>query len=179
MLNLSSRNLSSHKLALAVAIFSLVIANCSQAGNGKIDACNLISAKQASHILGSKIKVHPMDSSLAGSNASSMCNFSGKHISDGFMLIAAHIQYTNAASEVKAQQKAAVSSIPPGIPKPSFANVKGIGDAAYLYKTPGTFQLHVLDHGNSIVINRNVTASTKAVNQAEQLARVALKQLMQ
>jgi hypothetical protein len=177
MLNLSSRNLSSRKIALAVAIFCLVIANISQARSGKIDACKLISASQASHILGSKIKARTIDTSAAGPNAASMCGYSSKHINNGFMLIAGHIKYANAANEVKAQQKLAASHTPPGITKPSFASVKGIGDAAYLYKTPGAFQLHVLAHGNSIVINRNVAANTKLISQAKQLARIALKQL--
>ena len=170
-------NLCSRKMALAVAILSLAIANNSQAGSGKIDACKLISASQASHILSSKIKARTIDTSAAGPNAPSMCSYISRHISDGFMLIAGHIKYSNATREVKAQQKIAASHIPPGIPKPTFANVKGIGDAAYLYKTPGSFQLHVLAHGYSIVINRNIAASTKVISQAKQLARVALKRL--
>jgi hypothetical protein len=177
MKNLRMFNQSPRKISLAVALLCLVITNITVAGSGDIDACKLISASQASHILGGEIKAHQMDTSAAGPEAGSMCNYSGKHISDGFMLIAAHIQYSNAASEIKAQQKAAASNIPPGIPKPSFSNVKGIGEAAYLYITPGTFQLHVLDHGISIVINRNVAVNSKTVEQAKQLARVAIEQL--
>jgi len=169
--------MSSRGIVLAVAVLSMALTSISQAASGKIDACKLISASQASNILGTKVKARPIDTSAAGPGAGSMCNYSGKHMSDGFMLIAAHVKYTNAASEVKAQQKTAASSIPPGIPKPSFANVKGIGDAAFLYKTPGTFQLHVLDHGTSIVINRNVTASTKTVDQAKQIAVAVLAHL--
>ena len=170
-------NLSSHKMAVAIAILSLAIANISQARSGKIDACKLISASEASHILGSKIKARAMDTSVAGPNAASMCSYSSRHINNGFMLIAGRIKYSNAAHEVKAQQKIAASHIPPGIPKPSFTSVKQIGDAAYLYKTPRAFQLHVLAHGYSIVISRNVATSTKFINQAKQLVRVALKRL--
>lgn len=162
---------------LLFAVFSISLTGICQASNGKIDACKLISAAQASKILGSKIKARAMDTSAAGPNAASMCSYSSMHINDGVMLIAGHIKYSNAAREVKAQQKIAASHIPPGIPKPSFTSVKGIGEAAYLYKTPGAFQLHVLAHGYSIVINRNVAANNKVINQAKQLARLALKRL--
>ena len=87
------------------------------------------------------------------------------------------IKHANAATEVARREKEALSDTPPGIPMPSFTNIKGLGDAAYLAKTSAYFQLHVLAHGAVIVINRNVTASAKSVEQAEQLARVALKRL--
>jgi len=93
------------------------------------------------------------------------------------MLIAARVRYSDAATEVARREKEALSDTPPGIPTPRFTNIKGLGDAAYLAKTSAYFQLHVLAHGSVIVINRNVTASAKSVEQTEQLARVALTRL--
>ena len=93
------------------------------------------------------------------------------------MLIAGRVNYTNAATEVARRAKEALSDTPPGIPAPSFTNIKGLGDAAYLAKTSACFQLHVLAHSTVIVINRNLAASAKSVEQAEQLARVALTRL--
>ena len=71
----------------------------------------------------------------------------------------------------------ALSDTPSGILAPSFTNIKELGDAAYFAKTSTFFQLHVLAHGTVIVINRNVVASTISVEQARQLAQVALTQL--
>lgn len=142
-----------------------------------IDACKLISADQASRILNSKITAHTMDTSAAGPDAGSMCNYAGKRSGSGFMLIAAHIKYTDAAQEVASRQKEALEDIPPGLTKPGFTSVKGLGDAAYLATTSAYFQLHVLAHGSVIVINRNTAATTKAVEQTKELARAALARL--
>jgi hypothetical protein len=144
---------------------------------GKIDACKLVSADQAGKILGTKITIRAIDTSAAGPDAASMCNYAGQAIGSGFMLIAAHIGYSDAAVEVASQKKEAVADVQPTLPKPSFSDIQGLGDAAYLYKTPGSFQLHVLAHGDAIVINRNVNASAKAVDQAKQIAKTALSNL--
>jgi hypothetical protein len=162
---------------IVASVIATTYAVVCQAGGNHVDACQLISASQAGKILGTKITAKPIDTSAAGPDAASMCNYSGNGIGRGFMLMVGHLKYSDAASEVKRREKQAVADIPPGIPKPSFEGVKNIGDAAYLAKTSTTFQLHVLDHGNVIVVNRNVAASAKAVKQAQQIARVALKQL--
>ncbi len=164
------------RIAIVAAIATGFSATCHAAGTN-IDACQLISVAQASRILGTTITVHAMDTSAAGPGAGSMCRFGGSGIGDGFMLIAGRVHYTNAAAEVARREKEALSDTPPGIPTPSFTDIKGLGDAAYLAKTSAYFQLHVLAHGAAIVINRNVTASAKSVEQTEQLARVALKRL--
>ena len=142
-----------------------------------LDACKLISADQASTILGSKITAHSMDTSAAGPNAGSMCRYAGKGSGSGFMLIVAHLKYTDAAKEVASRQREALSDNPPGLPTPRFTAVKGLGDAAYLATTSAYLQLHVLTHGNVIVINRNTAASTSAVQQTKKLARAALARL--
>ncbi|HXH72449.1 MAG TPA: hypothetical protein VNI58_06525 [Mariprofundaceae bacterium] len=176
------------RLSQSVATIMIVgltgfIAACQQANNtgssagNNIDACKLVSADQASSILGTKITVRAIDTSAAGPDAASMCNYAGDSIGSGFMLIAAHIGYSDAAATVASQKKEESSHLPPGIPHPTFSDIKGLGDAAYLYETPGSFQLHVLAHGNAIVINRNTAASADAVEQARQIAQVALQRL--
>lgn len=160
--------------AIAVTWSLGYIATTNAAG---LDACKLISADQASAILGSKITAHSMDTSAAGPNAGSMCRYAGRGSGSGFMLIAAHLKYTDAAKEVASRQKEALSDNPPGLPKPRFTAVKGLGDAAYLATTSAYFQLHVLAHGNVIVINRNTAVSTRAVQQTKELARAALARL--
>ena len=164
---------SRRRIAIAAAAIAAGFAATCHAAGTNIDACQLISAARASKILGTKITPHAVNTSAAGA----MCRFAGSGIGDGFMLIAAHVHYSNAATEVARREKEALSDTPPGIPVPSFSNIKGLGDAAYLAKTSAYFQLHVLAHGSVIVINRNVAASTKSVEQAKQLARVALTQL--
>jgi len=165
---------------LKTAFITLVIAMSYTLGcqaDSKIDACRLISDAKASSILGTKITAKPINTSAAGPDSGSMCNYSGSKMSDGFMLIVGRVQYSNAESEVKKRQKEAVSDTPPGIPKPTFDQINHLGDAAYLAKTSVYFQLHVLAHGNVIVINRNVAASKKTVEQAKQIARVVLEHL--
>jgi hypothetical protein len=168
---------SLRRIAIMItAIAAWSTASC-YAADANIDACQLISAAQASKILGTKITTRAMSPAMAGAGAGSMCHYAGGGIGGGFMLIVAHIQYTNADTEVARREKEATSDTPPGIPTLSFKNVDGLGDAAYLAKTSAYFQLHVLAHGSVIVINRNVVANAKSVKQAKQLARIALARL--
>lgn len=165
------------QIAIAAAIAGMgLIAVCKAAG-GNIDACQLISIAQAGKILGTKITAHPVNTSAAGPGTASMCSFAGTGIGSGFMLIAGRIHYTSAAQEVARREKEALSDTPPGLPRPSFATVKGLGDAAYLAKTSAYFQLHVLANGKVIVVNRNTTANTKTVREAEEIARAVLAHL--
>ena len=164
-----------HYMLAFVAAGTLGFSVTSQAAN--IDACHLISADEASKIIGTQLTVHAMDTSAAGPNAGSMCSYAGKKYSSDFMLIAGHVDYTDVAKEVASRKKEMLSDIPPGLPVPSFTDVKGLGDAAYLSKTSSYFQLHVLKHGNVIVINRNTAANAQAVEQVKQIARTALMRL--
>lgn len=143
------------------------------AGDGNIDACKLISAADASRILGVKLKVKK----VGNSDISSMCNYSGGGLHGGFMLIAARLHYKSAKQEVTRQEKAVGSSTPPGLPKPHVEPVSGLGEGAFIYEMGGTFQLHVLSHGASIVIGRNTPRNPTTLSQAEKLARLALKKL--
>ncbi|MGA7966632.1 MAG: hypothetical protein WCB49_12255, partial [Gammaproteobacteria bacterium] len=59
----------------------------------------------------------------------------------------------------------------------SHTDMKGLGDAATLMKGQGYFQLHVLAHGTSIIINMNHNATHANVAQARQLAGIALQHL--
>lgn len=141
------------------------------------DACALIPPAAAGNILGAKVTAHAMDTSAAGPGAASMCRYSTGRVGGGFLLLAGRVHYTNAAQEVAQRKKEAVSDVPPGVGKPAFADVKGLGEAAYLAESPGYFQLHVLNRGTVIVINMNRDATAANVTQAERLARVALAHL--
>jgi len=145
--------------------------------SGRIDACKLISVKQASAILGTRLTAKAIHSSAAGPDAGSMCDYSNGSAHGGFMLIAGHVRYSDAWKEVARQEKLSLSSLPPFIPKPHFREVTGLGNAAYLSTTASYFQLHVLSHGSAVVINRNMKANPKAIAQAKKLARVALGHL--
>lgn len=150
------------------------VTTCQAAG---IDACKLISADEAGNIMGITLTAHSMQAYGSGPIGSSMCRYSGAGIGSGFMLIAGPVNYADPAKEVARQEKEMLSGTPPGLPKPSFVPVKGLGSAAYLAKATGYFQLHVLAHGSAVVINRNAAATSKAVSQAKQIARVVLKRL--
>jgi len=159
-----------------VTAMALLIAMPAYAG-GKIDACRLITATQASKILGVKISIKKMNTSAAGPGAASMCSYQGGGVHDGFMLLAGSVKYSNAKQEIKRRQKEAVTDTPSFIPKPHFKSVDGLGDGAYLADMSGTFQLHVLSHGMVIVINRNTKLNDKTIAQAKQLAKEALGSL--
>ncbi len=160
---------------IATVITAAFTYHCQAAG--RIDACKLISSTQASSILGTRITAKAIHSAAAGPDAGSMCNYSNGSAHGGFMLIVGHVRYSNAWKEVARQEKVSLSSTPRFLPKPHFSRVTGLGDAAYLSKTSSYFQLHVLSHGNAIVINRNMKADSGAVGQAKKLARLALRNL--
>jgi len=143
-------------------------------GTGKIEACKLISATAAGKILGTTVTVKPVETSAAGSDAASMCSYQTGQVRGGFMLLAGRVKYSDAATEVAARKKEAVSDLPPGIPTPTFTDVHGLGEAAYLEKTPASVELHVLQHGVVVVITFVRKADQTVVRQCEQLARIAL-----
>ena len=165
---------------IAVAVIATLVTGAAYAGSGgKIDACTLVSATAAGRILGTRVTVKAVDTSAAGPDAASMCDYETGRIHGGFMLIAGRIHYTNAAAEVAYQKKTATNDVPPpGIDyKPTFVDVKGLGEAAYLLKVHGSFQLHVLNHGTAVIIAMLQNASPKLLAQSEQLARIALGNL--
>lgn len=144
---------------------------------GKIDACKLISAAEAQKILGTAVKVKPVDTSAAGPDAASMCSYQTGRVRGGFMLLAGRAKYGNAAAEVTRREKEAVSDIPPGIPTPTFAGVQGLGEAAYLAKTSSSLELHVLQHGVVIVVTVVRKPDAATIKECEAVARVVLTHL--
>jgi hypothetical protein len=166
--------------AMVVTGLPLGITACHATGGGRgghIEACSLISAAEAGKVLGASVTVTPQDTSLAGSSAASICHYRPRQKGGGFMLLAGRVHYTSAAREVAERKREALSDTPPGVGKPTFEDVKGLGDAAYLARSSGFFQLHVLKHGAVVVINMNRAPDGAGVAQAEQLARVALGHL--
>jgi hypothetical protein len=163
--------------AITLGLTLSFIATASYASSGKIDACKLVSVAAAGKILDTKVTtVKPVDTSAAEPDAASICNYETGRIHGGFILIAGRIRYTDAAAEVAYQEKTASSDVPPGMDyQPTFADIKGLGEAAYIVKARGSFQLHVLAHGTEIVIGMDV--SPKTVAQSKQLARIALGNL--
>lgn len=147
------------------------------AGAGKIDACKLISAAAAAKVLGTAVTVKPIDTSAAGPDAASMCSYQTGHVAGGFSLLAGRVAYKDAAAEVAHRKKEAVSDVPPGIPTPTFTDVKGLGEAAYLAKTSSSLELHVLQHGAVIVITVVRKPDDATTKECERLARVALAHL--
>lgn len=140
---------------------------------GPPDSCKLIGADAAGKILDAKVTVKPINTYGA---PASHCMYSTGH-GGGFSLLVGRIHYKNAAAELARQKKTAVESWPPSMAKPTFTDVKGIGDAATLLKGQGYFQLHVLAHGTAIVINMNRQANADTVKRVEKLARIALDHL--
>ena len=144
------------------------------AGGTKLDACKLLSATDVSGLLGSKITSRPVKTSAGGPHAGTMCSFTDGHLNGTFMLLVGRLQYSDAAKEVAWQKHMALHNTPPGLNKPTFDNISGLGDAAYLSKTGSYFQVHVLSHGNSIVVNYHTRPSAKAIAEAKKIARAAL-----
>jgi hypothetical protein len=140
-------------------------AGSSGSGGGKLDACSLVSAAEAGKILGAKVTVHPTDTSGLGPGAASLCGYTTGRVLGGFLLrVAPGAQYTD------------LKEGEPG-PKLTFADVKGLGKAAYLTETRGYFMLNVLGHGTYIMITIDRGPNAANIAQAEKLARVALGHL--
>lgn len=161
---------------ICVVGVTLTVTACHTFG-GRIDACKLVSATAAGRILGAQVTVKAVDTSAAGPSTASICNYDTSNFHDGFLLLAGRVDYGNAAREAAKRKKEERSSTPAGMAKPVFADVKGLGEAAYLVKALGFFELHVLAHHSVIVITRLRRASAVAVAQSERLARIAIGNL--
>lgn len=141
---------------------------------GKLEACKLISAADAGKILGTPVTVKPIDTSAAGPDAASMCSYQTGHVGGGFSLLAGRAHYSDATAEVARRKKEAVSGIPPGIPTPTFTDVPGLGQAAYLAKTSSSLELNVLQGGAVLVVTFVGKPDEATIEKSEKLARVAL-----
>lgn len=164
-------------IGLALVAVGSIPAGAAASAPGKIDACKLLTAAEAGKIFGTSVTVKPIDTSAAGPDAASMCDYGTGEIGGGFMLLAGRDAYTDAKSEVANREKEAVSDLPPGIPTPTFEGVDGLGEAAYLAETPESLELHVLDHGVVVVVTMNRKPDASAVKLAEAVGGVALGNL--
>ncbi len=137
-----------------------------------------MSATAAGRILGARVTVKAVNPSDTQPGDASICDYDTGSLHGGFMLFAGRIHYTDVAAEVAYQKKTAAGDVPPpGVDyKPTFSDVKGLGEAAYLLKVHGSFQLHMLAHGTAVVISM-MGASPKALAQSKKLARIALGNL--
>jgi hypothetical protein len=142
-----------------------------------IDACTLLSASQAAKILGAEVTSKPVDTSGAGPDAASICHYQTHQVRGGFTLLAGRVQYADPAAEMADRKKAEVSDLPPGIPTPTFSDVTGLGEAAYLAETPESVELHVLDHDAVIVVTLVRKPDPAAEDLAERLGRAAVQNL--
>jgi hypothetical protein len=176
-----SRNRAAWAAALLIPTFSTpTLATGSGnpvANGGRINACELVSVGEAQEALGAEVTTKPIDTSAAGPEAASMCSYQTGHVGGGFMLLAGRLQYDDAAAEAANREKEAVSNLPPGIPTPTFKDVSGLGEAAYLAETPESLELHVLDHGSVIVLTMNRKPDGAAESLAERLAGFAIRRL--
>ena len=137
------------------------------------DACTLIPNTTAGKILGATVTIKPIKTYGA---PVSHCMYSTAH-SGSFSLLIGRVHYKNAATELARQKQTAAAGWPPGMAKPTFTDIKGLGEAATLLKGQGFFQLHVLAHDIAVVINMNRHATAANITQAKQLANVALQHL--
>lgn len=170
------RSLGKHCLFTAV-VAGLLCATAGHADNQtppEVDACKLVTAKQAAHILGTAVAAKEQNTSAAGPGSGSVCVYSTGRVNGGFMLLAGHEHYTDAAKAVAEYKKNALLDTPTTMGKPKFIDVNGIGDAAYLEEMPGFFQLHVLDKGAVVVVSRNTDADDRAIARVEKIAQLAL-----
>lgn len=147
------------------------------ADQATIDACTLVSAGEATKVLGVEVTIKPVDTSGAGPDAASICHYQTNQVGGGFTLLAGRVQYTDPAAEMADRKKAEVSDLPPGIPTPTFSDVTGLGESAYLAETPESVELHVLDHGVVIVVTLVGKPDAAAEDLAERLGRVAVQNL--
>lgn len=183
----SVRRVRSPRSVLAttlLAAFVLPLAACSSSNSdsqasAKIDACKLITTDAASKVLGTTVKTKAIDTSSSGPGAASMCNYNDGTIHGGFMLIAGRFsRHLDMAKEAASEEKSAVKEWKQHAGgSPTVTDIKGLGEAAYLFKARSTTELHVLSHGASLVFVRTVDASPKVVKQTEALARLALANL--
>jgi hypothetical protein len=148
---------------------------CSQVSGGPIDACTLISTRHASVILGASVTARHVGPRPSRASEGSECVYSTGRAGGGFMLIAARPGFDDAKTEATAQmQIARHDQPPPGVPGITVRAVDGPGQAAYLGTSSGSTQLHVLDHGVSLVVSINQPDSPAVRARARQLAQAAL-----
>lgn len=162
-------------------LFSLLVfasAACSHGSAGPIDACSLISAQRAGAILGTQVTTRHVGPHPTRASDGSECVYSNGTVGGGFMLIAARPGFADAHAEAQKQMATArKDQPPPGIPGITVHPVNGPGQAAWLGTSSVSTQLHVLDHGVSLVVAINRPDSPAVRARAKTLAKAALKHL--
>ncbi|SME99320.1 hypothetical protein SAMN06265365_11498 [Tistlia consotensis] len=164
--------------SLLLAVLPAVLPGAPAAA-AALDACSLVDPAAAAKILGHPVTPKPVDSAAAGNDAS-LCSYQGGGLHGGFLLIAAPLRADDLAATVDAQKKSVLEdSAPPGVPlpKPTIVDLPDLGDAAFLVTTDDNLQLHVFAAGDKLVLDRNLAPSPAAIDQAEALARAAIKGL--
>lgn len=148
------------------------------AGGGPLDACTLIGAQRAGAILGQTVTTKQVGPRPAKASDASECVYSTGSIDGGFMLIAARLGFDDAKAEARSQMATARKDHPPpGIPRTTVRMVDGPGQAAFLGTSSASTELHVLDHGVSLVVSISQPESPAVLARLRKLAEAALEQL--
>jgi hypothetical protein len=169
------------KLCILTAL-ALGSTACSGAGRGgPIDACTVIGPQRAEAILGaSKVTVEHKGPTPHDASDASLCFYSTGSFGGGFLLIAARPGFHDAQAEARSQiASMRKEKTPAGVPALAVRKVDGPGEAAFVGTMPGSTQLHVLDHGVSVVIAINRSDSPAVRARASKLAQAALDHLKQ
>jgi len=149
------------------------------AAESQLNACSLISAAQASHVIGTTVTARAVDTSAAGPDAASMCHYSTGKVRSGFMLLAAHLKVADLTGEMASEKKRISTEMAKMLKiTPKISDVTALGDGAFLVESSVSLQLHVFAHGNKLVLTRNGQATKKVIDETKQLARTALNHLM-
>lgn len=149
-----------------------------KAAGSQIDACSLLSAKQAGAVLGASVTRKLVDTSAAGPDAATMCHYSSASSPQGYLMLASWLKVSDLAKEVNSQKAEISKSMQQHLNvTPKIVDVKDMGDAAFLVEMDGALQLHAFAKDAVIVVNRNVSASAENVAQLETFARAALSHL--
>lgn len=147
---------------------------CSR-GGGPLDACTLIGPQRAGAILGTTVTVKHKGPTPRKPDDASLCFYSTGKLGGGFMLIAARIGFRDAQAEARSEMaEARKEGVPPGMPPSKVRAVDGPGQAAWLATIGRSMQLHVLDHGTSLVVSIDQPESPAADGRARKLAEAAL-----
>lgn len=139
----------------------------------QLNACALIPVDAIANIFHFVVTTKLGYPSPAAKSRISMCEYLSGENAGAFRLLVKLGAYTNAKQQVS-KIKAELTS---GGTEPTFEDVNGLGDAAFVSQSPDLFTLHVLDHGDYITISTSNPAISAEVAQVEELARVALAHL--
>lgn len=164
--------------AIFIVIIIAVVALLTQLSKPTIvyqpaKACDLLSASEATELLGSKtIPSNASDVIISDNTGVSKCGYTDGNPDINAMVVAAII-VRSAINDNGVQQNK--TEFVAGTPKAGVETVKGIGDRAYFNQTSG--QLNVLDGKNWIVISYGVGNSpeTNTVEKAVELARKVVR----